>query len=316
MNYVFKIVGVNMKKIVFITILYVLSTTQTYAQAPNWSVDANNFEYTMTFLAFLTVNGNRLESTNDRVAVFVNNEVRGTCNLTYVESQDKYFAYLTAFSNDPNEILTVKVYDSQNDQVHDISATFNFEINKHLGTLFQAISWAEPALNSEAEITTFGFDGISILQETIENNNITLVIENTFDITTLTPVFEVSENATVFKDNLLQTSGQNPLDFSNTITYQVRSEDQSALTTWTVSVVQIENDLIYQKRNAVCFQKGAIKISTSRNGEEIQLWQNDTLITSETIANNEVIFNELNAGFYTVKLGNTTKMIRIDLNTN
>lgn len=298
------------------TFLCVFISTQIMAQVPDWSVNENNFEHTMTFLSFITIDGNRLENTNDKVAVFVNNDCRGVTNLTYVESQNKYYAFLTAFANVANETLTVKVYDSQNDEVKTIDSTINFEINEHQGTLFQAVSWAEPALNSEAEILEFGFEGISILQQTILDRDITLVIEDVFDLSALTPIFEISDNATLFKDFITQTSGGNILDFSNIITYQVRSQDQSLLSTWTITVIQTSNDFVYYKRDEVCYKKGAIKVVSSQNGQQVLLFQDEIQLDTQTLTNDEVLFEELEEGTYVVQIGNLTKEITINLQTN
>jgi len=84
-NYILSIIG-----------LFLIGTS-IYGQAPNWSVNQNNYQYTMTFVGFLNSDGSRLVSTNDKVAAFVNGECRGIANLIFVTSENQYYAYLTVF---------------------------------------------------------------------------------------------------------------------------------------------------------------------------------------------------------------------------
>ncbi len=306
----------NVQKIVVSMLFFIMTTSIIHAQDPNWQVNSNDYEYNMTFLSFLTIDGTRLASENDKVAVFVDGVCRGTTNLTYVASQDAYYAFLTAFSNNAGELLTVKVYDSTNNQVRDINTTIPFSINSHTGTLFQALSWADPALNADAEILDFGFEGIIALQTTFENRNINIILDDTVDVTSLTPVYQLSDNSGLFINTVAQTSGVDVLNFSSTVNYQVRSQDQSTLNEWTVTVEQISNEIIYRKRDAVCYQAGAIKVTNNQEGVSVLLSQNGNQIDSKPITNGEVLFEGLEAGAYNVQLGALNKEININLRVN
>lgn len=300
----------------WIIIISLLVSSNAFAQDPNWSVNESDYEHTMTFLSFLTIDGNRLDNENDKVAVFVDGVCRGTTNLTYVASQDGYYAFLTAFANIAGETMTIRVYDSENDQVRNISTTFDFEISSHSGTLFQAVSWADPVLSSEAEILDFSFDGIAILDQSTQDRNISIILEDAVDVSSLTPVFELSNNADMFINTVLQESGQNQVDFTTPVNYQVRSQDQSTLNIWTVTVLQVANDLIYRKRNAICYEPGAIKVTSTQNGAQAILLEQGTVIDTKTIIDQEVLFEGLEAGFYDVQIGNIVKAIEINLITN
>ena len=172
-----------------------------YAQSPNWSVDSNNYEYTMTFIAFLNINGTTLSSTNDKVAAFSNNEVRGVSNLVYVQDTDRYYAYLTVFSNNSNETITFKVYDSVNNQVVDISTTINFQINGHYGNLFQSFSIASPELNDQSEILSLDLEEDNVNSVAYNNTEITIFVENGLDLTNLNLSFLLSDGADMFYEN-------------------------------------------------------------------------------------------------------------------
>ena len=83
--------------IFYISLLFFLSTfsTKSYGQDPNWSVNPSDFQLSMTFTTFLNVNGTSLTSNNDKVAAFVNGEIRGVANVTYAATAGKYVAYLS-----------------------------------------------------------------------------------------------------------------------------------------------------------------------------------------------------------------------------
>ena len=94
-----------MKILRYPTILLLMLGLNTYGQAPGWSVNESDFQYTMSFVGFLNVNGTTLSSTQDKVAAFVDGTCRGVANLIYVSNQDRYYAYLTVFSNQDGETI-------------------------------------------------------------------------------------------------------------------------------------------------------------------------------------------------------------------
>lgn len=305
-----------MKKIINNVIAMLLFTTLVNAQDPNWTVDENNFEYTMSFVAFLNINGTTLSSENDKVGAFVNNELRGVSNLTYASSNDRYYAYLTIFSNTNDEVVTFKVYDSNADQVEDVVETINFEINAHYGDLFQAYSIASPALNNQAELLDFGLDGITVNSVVFNNEQISLYVNFGVDVSSLNATFQSSEGAQLFVDSELKISGNNSLDFTNPIICKVRSEDESQVKTWLVSVQNSSatgGDLIYYKKDAVCYNGGVIKVDYNTSGTEVQLLSNQALLETQTIVNGTTIFSNLNAGSYVIRTEGVDKEILINL---
>ena len=114
------------------------------AQAPSWQVNENEFEYTMTMVAYLNVNATTLSNTDDMLAAFVDGECRGVANLIYAESTDNYFAYLTVFSNSTSENVNFKIYDSYNQTVVDADQILPFEINKHHGSISSDFGISKP----------------------------------------------------------------------------------------------------------------------------------------------------------------------------
>jgi hypothetical protein len=77
-------------------VLFTVLIAVPFLTGSNWTVNENNYQYTMTLLGFLNSDGNGLVNLNDKVA-FVNGECRGVTNVIYVVSEKRYCAYLTVF---------------------------------------------------------------------------------------------------------------------------------------------------------------------------------------------------------------------------
>ncbi|ARV07420.1 hypothetical protein BTO04_12290 [Polaribacter sp. SA4-10] len=219
---------------IFLTLL--LIGLKAKAQDPNWSVNSANYQYSMTFTTFLNVNGTTLSSGENKVAAFVNGEIRGVANVVFVASANKYVAYLSVFANTNGETITFKIYDSANDNVVDITATENFIIDGNVGGIFQSYSIADPALNNEALLNLFSFKGVSTVSEVVNNNNVAVVLPFGTDITGLTIEYVLSNGANLFLENTKQLSGASVQDFTNTVTYKVLSENEEVFVEYEVSV--------------------------------------------------------------------------------
>lgn len=302
-----------MKNYIFSSIVLFFIGISAFGQSPNWVVNENNFQYTMSFVAFVNVNGNSLANESDTVAAFVNGECRGVTNLTYVASEENYFAYLTVFSNENSESLNFKIYDAENNVITDVIKTKSFEINEHYGNLFQAYSIAHPALNNNAEITDFDFNSVDVNDKTIEESQITLDVDFGVDITSLNAFFDLSDGAKLFIGTVNQVSGSSSIDFSNPVQVQVLSEDQSVLKQWEVTVNKSLGTITYYKKDAVCYTGGAIKVLFTENEVEALLIKDGATFATQTIHNGEATFSNLEVGEYQVKVSGNNKEIVINL---
>jgi hypothetical protein len=229
--------------IFYILVLFFLSafSTKTFGQDPNWSVNPSDFQFSMTFTTFLNVNGTKLTATNDKVAAFVKGEIRGVANITYAATANKYVAYLTVFANTNLEKISFKVYDSSNDNVVDIVKTESFRFNVNLGTLFQSYSLANPALNTQAILNDFNFQSITPNSKNQSGNTFNFVLPIGTNVSNLIPVFTNSARAGVFINQTKQTSGVSSINFSNSKTYAVVSEDEATLENYTINVAVAVN---------------------------------------------------------------------------
>jgi hypothetical protein len=304
-----------MKKITFsfFIALLLLPFCPLFAQMPNWSVNENDYQYTMTFVAKLNIDGKQLIGANDRVGAFVGATCRGTSRVSYIASQNSHYAYLTLFSNTQNEEIYFKLYDSSTDKITVVTNKVVFEANTHKGNLFQSYSIAEPALNNKADVISFGFKDINTVATLINPNSIVIRLYENSVITNLNPIFSLSKGAQLFKNRVIQNSGATPTDFSSTVTYEVLSEDESTLKTYTVEVDKTARQTLFYKKDVVCNTQGVIKVVSSQEGETVTISANGTTVITKKITNGEVVFPNLGVNSYIVTIGNEWKLVNIDL---
>ncbi|OXA75333.1 hypothetical protein SAMN05444397_12011 [Flavobacterium aquidurense] len=299
-----------MKNYIYKTLLLFFISINVFGESPNWSVKENNFQYTMSFQGFINVDGKTLSSVNDKVGAFVNGECRGSANLLYVASEDKYIVYLTVFANVDNEIISFKIYDSANNTIRNVATTKAFENNKHYGNLFQSYSFASPSLRNNAEILDFGFKNLAVKTKTIAGSQITIFLDKGINVSALNALFELSPGAKLFVGTVQQTAGSNTIDFSTPIQFQVLSEDQSVLKQWTVTV-KLGTAQFY-KKDAVCYTGGVIKVLYGENNTAVTLTKSGLQLTSQNILNGETIFSNLEVGTYSINIGTINKEIIIN----
>lgn len=302
-----------MKKTALFFILSFIFCHTIFGQTPNWTVKENDYQYTMTFIAKLNVDGKPLIRANDKVGAFVGNTCRGLSGVTYVASEKNYYAFLTVFSNQQGESITFKLYDSSSDKITTVSKTVVFVVSGHKGNLFQSYSIAEPALNHLAEILSFNFMNVKSLSSTINDGTVKINISETYPLTNLTPVYTLSKGAVLFKNRSVQKSGEMTDNFSSTITYEVRSEDESTLNSYKVNVSKATDPTLFYKKNAVCYARGAIKVVSKQEGALVQVNSNGKTIATKKIINGEALFPDLNPGSYIATIGNEWKLINIIL---
>lgn len=222
--------------IVLVVLVFFLFTQAAHAQAPAWSVNPGSYQYTMSIVAFLNVDGNSLESENDMVAAFVGDEVRGVANPIFVASAGRHLAYLTVFSNGQGEDVRFKLFDSGTGNIANVDTVLSFDIDGQHGNMFQAFSIANPALSSTAEFTNFFFTDVDSVSTYISSGAIDIVLKYDQDLTLLTPEFTVSTGARVYIDRVQQESAIGSGNFTQPVVYTILSEDESVQNTYVVTV--------------------------------------------------------------------------------
>ena len=307
-----------MKNYLFGALLLLFFNSKLLAQAPaGWVVNENDFQYSMTFVGFINMDGKTLANANDVVAAFVEGDCRGVAKLTYVATEDRYYAYLTVFANTSGETIDFKIYDSQTDLIKYACKSATFVINQNKGNLFQPYCFACPALSPKAEILDISFKDVDSTLVNIQGFQILLYVNNDQDLSALNAIFKLSAGAEIFIGTIKQISGANTIDFSKPVDFQVRSQDQSVLNKYTVTVKSKEKvkpkpvTITCYKKDAVCYEGGTIKVVYDQGLDEVALQLNGVVIASQKNTNGIAIFNNISSGTYKVVVAENEKMIII-----
>ncbi|NOQ25755.1 MAG: T9SS type A sorting domain-containing protein [Bacteroidales bacterium] len=105
--------------------------------APDWSVNSSDFEYSLTITGIIEHDG-IVCSEGDLLAGFVNGECRGVVQSIYEESMDKYYFYLTVFSNTfSGEQVSFKYYNASQNITFEDFDLLEFEEGLNVGGVSQ-----------------------------------------------------------------------------------------------------------------------------------------------------------------------------------
>jgi len=97
----------------------------------HWDIDYRSFEHNMTITANVEIDGIQI-SEDDQLAVFVNDECRGTAIPTYFPLTDSYTINLMTYG-DNGEELSFKVYQSDTGKEIELLDNITFEVNGNTG---------------------------------------------------------------------------------------------------------------------------------------------------------------------------------------
>ncbi len=145
----------------WLLLLLLWSVTTLKAQnAPDWTVNPGEFQFSMTMVASVRVDNVLSADAGDQVGVFVNDELRGTGKLSVeVPSSGALVAFIQVYSNEVSgEVLSFKIYDASADQVVDAVNAEVFEDGKKLGGNQEPYEVSNNTIPSAIQLSTDNFD--------------------------------------------------------------------------------------------------------------------------------------------------------------
>jgi len=227
-------------KILILIFWFTISVVTCSAQ-PNWGLNPQDYEFSMTITGKVTTNGYFSVNENDLVAAFANGECRGITNLKYEKFMDGYFAYLMVFSNTPIEEITFKIFNASENEIVSTKDTINFTINQIVGSLNVPYIFSSNLLNSEARLLSFEIPD-QVGETLIVNHNFYLKRDLNSTLTEIKAEFSTSTGAKVYVNGVPQFSGTTINDFTVPVHYMVISADMSDTVVYKVRVSVGEND--------------------------------------------------------------------------
>lgn len=219
-----------------------LFTLKGYAAEPEYSVNPNNYIYSMTLTGVLTIEGVESYDANDVVYAFIDGTCRGVAQVKQVQSINRGLCFLMIYSNDPAGTITFKVYDSSEDVLYSLDETQSYGVNKVVGSVSEPHEFIAHGIVYEADLLSFSF--LNQLGETvISYPKVYIDMPYAADFTSLTPQFELSAEASASVDGQIIESGVTVLDFEETIHIQVDSKDGGQSKSYTIKLRREENEL-------------------------------------------------------------------------
>ncbi len=110
------------------------------ADGPDWNINPNDFDFSMSIVGRISVDGVFSDDLYDKVAAFSNGELRGVADVVYNDSYQEYFVFLTVYSNSVSgDIIKFNIWDASRGQIVqatiDGNASITFTQNNILGSL-------------------------------------------------------------------------------------------------------------------------------------------------------------------------------------
>lgn len=100
-----------------------------------WVVNPAQYEYNMTLIGMLRVNGANATGATMELGAFAGNEVRGSAQAIYVPPMNAYVFFLTVYANSAGEQLKFKLFDSANGGIQNLVEAMWFSPDLHQGSL-------------------------------------------------------------------------------------------------------------------------------------------------------------------------------------
>ena len=256
---------------ILILIVWFTFSVVTGSAQPNWKVNPQDYEFSMTITGKVTTDGYFSVNENDLVAAFVNGKCRGIANLKHEKFINEYFAYLMVYSNAPMEKITFKIFNSSENLVVSTNDTISFTINQIVGSLDVPYIFSSNLLNSEAKLLSFTIPD-QVGETIIENNNVFLRSSSGSALTGISPGFSTSAGAKVFVNGVKQVSDKTINDFVAPVQYMIVSADFSDTVIYSVQIKFKENN-----------SPSAINLSNKLIGESAEINSIVATLTTEDL---------------------------------
>jgi gliding motility-associated-like protein len=225
------------------------------AQAPAWQVDATKYAYSMVMVGVIKVDGVETASSDDVVAAFINNEVRGVAKPILNKQLNRNVFYLIVYSNESVGAISLKYYDGQKKVVTNSVQTAAFTTDALVGNLDKPFVWSNVATRKEAVLLKYSLTGQ--YSSRISGDTVIIRVPTDLNKSSLVGSFTISEGAAIYLGKVKQTTDVTTNDFRKQVTVTVRSEDEQTEKQYIIKLIDGE-ELIPN----VLFPNGALRNRT------------------------------------------------------
>lgn len=98
-----------------------------------WEVYPADFEYNQLITAVIDINKVENASEDSKVMAYVGDECRGVGKLSYVPALGRYMMQMMVYGNEPDELISFRIYDGQKDRSYDHFESISFGADGLMG---------------------------------------------------------------------------------------------------------------------------------------------------------------------------------------
>ena len=224
----------SLKKRILIFALFYSLTALYLKSQPKWSVDPNQYQYSMTFTTVLLFDGKESKDTSDVIAAFVGDACRGIAKpIKPRGTGNQYVAFLMVFGNNiEGDTLSFKLYDQDQDQTVPLFNHVPFQSNASYG------SPDNPLKNLvESKMTAYNF-----FSPNQDRRNETWVIEHPLYLDFEVSIYNNIGEQVYYKKNHYQNDWRGTYQGTDvpegTYYYIVKSPDEAFVYQGTISLIR------------------------------------------------------------------------------
>jgi len=209
-------------------------TLELYAKEISWLVNQHNFEYNMNVTAQFSAdqeNVNLSTCKRDKIAAYINGDLRGVGNISYIPELDKYAAFINIYSNQAGKngsLIQAEEYVADN-SVQDLIITDNGESSG--ATKFKKTNWADYDIYAtkdgdhpaEFRVACIKSGPIQLFLDGVLLQNLTIPNTSSFtNYQTITTTLSISKGIHTFR--ILSENTEFDLNWINFTEYHVRNQ--------------------------------------------------------------------------------------------
>jgi gliding motility-associated-like protein len=220
-----------------ITLLFFLTVclmTGVSAQAPDWQVNASQYNFSMVMVGLIKIDGIETTNLNDKIGAFINGELRGAAAPIFQPQANRNIFYLIIYHNDDGGNITFKYYNAATNTVATAVQTSVFMVDGLIGDVNKPTVWSDRPLRTDATLMTYRFP--EQLGSRVYSDSVVMRVDPATKITDIIPDFTLSQGASLYINNERQISGETATDFDGPVLLTVRSEDEQTIKQYTVHV--------------------------------------------------------------------------------
>lgn len=229
------------KSIAFFLCCSLLHTT--LVAQPDWQVNPNEFEHSMSLIGTAWLDRQELNSDGALIGAFIGETCIGVAAPMLYESTGRYLFFMVLFGNSEHieNLIRFELYQS-GDPVVVQGDLLRFEVDGTMGNVQEPFVVAEPKLAEGTDILFFNL-GTSTLDVQIEDSEINVILDVSSSISNLLISFELSEGAILWVEDQQWISGESTLNYISPLNLQVFSEGLFRLKEYILTINQ-ERDIV------------------------------------------------------------------------